>query len=187
MSFNVLDESNIVELVHNCSKLRISKFGCHIISWKINDSELLWISKCSVMDGTNPIRGGIPICFPQFADNGPLKLHGFARETMWRVIDNDDNVTNKVIMELSSSSNTKTIWNYDFILRVTIELLYSPLVGNSSLVMTMTATNPSNDVPFDFSTCFHTYFKVSTDNMNNLIFTLSSPINNTFIIIIFFI
>lgn len=151
---NVLDASNIVELINSNSKLRISKFGGHIISWKINDNELLWISKCSVMDCTNPIRGGIPICFPQFADNGPLKLHGFARETVWNVVDDNDNVKNKVIMELLSSSNTKSIWNYDFILRLTIELL------ESSLVMTMTVINPSNDIPFDFSTCFHTYFKV---------------------------
>ena len=168
MSFNVLDENNIIEIVNNNSKLRISKFGCHIISWKINDNELLWISKCSVMDGTSPIRGGIPICFPQFADNGPLKLHGFARETMWYVINDNDNnnnkITNKVTLELSSSSNTKNIWNYDFILTLTIELL------ESSLVMTMTVKNPSNEVPFDFSTCFHTYFKVFIMHINILVY-----------------
>ena len=119
------------------------------------------------MDGTSPIRGGIPICFPQFADNGPLKLHGFARETMWYVIndnDNNNNITNKVKLELSSSSNTKNIWNYDFILTLTIELL------ESSLVMTMTVKNPSNEVPFDFSTCFHTYFKVFIMYINILVY-----------------
>jgi hypothetical protein len=31
------------------------------------------------------IRGGIPICFPQFSDFGPLGQHGFARNRSWEV------------------------------------------------------------------------------------------------------
>jgi glucose-6-phosphate 1-epimerase len=151
MSFNVYDSSNLIELNSDNSSVIISKFGAHVISWKIDGNELLWISNASVMDGTCPIRGGIPICFPQFADNGPLKLHGFARETMWTVI---DTTQTKAILELKESSTTKVVWNNDFILRLTIEIL------ESSLVMTMDVTNPSNEIPLEFSTCFHTYFKV---------------------------
>ncbi len=29
------------------------------------------------------VRGGIPVCFPQFADLGPLPAHGFARNRRW--------------------------------------------------------------------------------------------------------
>lgn len=31
------------------------------------------------------IRGGIPLCFPQFSDFGPLGQHGFARNQEWAV------------------------------------------------------------------------------------------------------
>lgn len=31
------------------------------------------------------IRGGIPVCFPQFSDFGPLNQHGFARNQQWAV------------------------------------------------------------------------------------------------------
>jgi glucose-6-phosphate 1-epimerase len=149
--FNVYDSDNLLELKNENSKLVISKFGAHVISWIIDGDELLWISNASVMDGTSPIRGGIPICFPQFADNGPLKLHGFARETMWTVIDYS---TNKACLELKDSSKTRAIWSNSFILKLSIELL------DTSLIMIMDVTNPSNEIPLEFSTCFHNYFKV---------------------------
>ena len=149
--FNVYDNDNLIELVNGNSKLVVSKFGAHVISWQIDENEMLWISNASVMDGKCPIRGGIPICFPQFADNGPLKLHGFARETMWTVIDSS---TNKASLELNDSSKTKDIWSNSFILKLSIELL------ESSLIMTLDVTNPSKEIPLEFSACFHNYFKV---------------------------
>lgn len=37
-------------------------------------------------DGSRPLRGGIPVCFPQFSDCGPLeKQHGFARDEVWEL------------------------------------------------------------------------------------------------------
>nr|GEY69514.1 putative glucose-6-phosphate 1-epimerase [Tanacetum cinerariifolium] len=30
-----------------------------------------------------PVRGGIPICFPQFASFGTLWQYGFARNRLW--------------------------------------------------------------------------------------------------------
>ena len=35
-------------------------------------------------------RGGVPVCFPQFADFGPLGQHGFARNSQFEVVDKDD-------------------------------------------------------------------------------------------------
>lgn len=68
------------------AEVRLLTFGAHITSWKTfiqsnseNGVEHLWMSSLSALDGSAPIRGGIPIAFPQFADTGPLKIHGFAR------------------------------------------------------------------------------------------------------------
>ena len=36
------------------------------------------------MDGSKPISGGIPHCFPQFGP-GAIQQHGFARNETWEV------------------------------------------------------------------------------------------------------
>ena len=79
---------------HVRAECRLFLFGAHITSWRVFKSagrgadpvglappgqEMLWMSSLSPVDGSAPIRGGIPIVFPQFADTGPMKLHGFAR------------------------------------------------------------------------------------------------------------
>ena len=68
------------------STLEIAYYGATIIRWHCLGEERLWISSLSALDGSAPIRGGIPIAFPQFADNGKLKLHGFVRQCVWNLV-----------------------------------------------------------------------------------------------------
>ena len=40
----------------------------------------------AVFDGTQPIRGGVPVIFPQFGrPDQSLPMHGFARSSLWTV------------------------------------------------------------------------------------------------------
>ena len=51
-----------------------------------DELEYLFLSKTAALDQSKPIRGGIPICFPQFGGFGKLSAHGFARNRVWTQI-----------------------------------------------------------------------------------------------------
>ena len=59
--------------------LRVALHGAHVLSWVSQGRERLYLSPHSVMDAHAAIRGGVPVCFPQFNQRGPLPKHGFAR------------------------------------------------------------------------------------------------------------
>ena len=54
--------------------------GAHVTSWKTSDGvERLFVSSASAFTRGAAIRGGIPVCWPQFSGRGALPKHGFAR------------------------------------------------------------------------------------------------------------
>src|SRR5690349_3045588 len=59
--------------------------GAHLVSWvPAQGGERLFVSERSPFEPGRAIRGGVPVCFPQFADRGPLPQHGFARVLPWK-------------------------------------------------------------------------------------------------------
>lgn len=39
--------------------------GATVISWKsANGTENLWLSESAILDGSKPVRGGVPVVFP---------------------------------------------------------------------------------------------------------------------------
>lgn len=144
----------------------ICRFGCHVVSWKISSREIkhrecLWMSNLSATDGSAPIRGGIPVVWPQFADNGQMKLHGFAREKMWTIGDRitsaeSDEVTLSLDSSDSDMQDVCTEWKfpYAFTISVTVVLTLT------SLSMKFTVMNKGN-VPLPFTGCLHTYLRTA--------------------------
>ncbi|KAF9616234.1 hypothetical protein IFM89_029010 [Coptis chinensis] len=109
------------------------------------------------------IRGGIPICFPQFSNLGSLEQHGFARNRFWS-IDTDPppfstTSSNKAFVDLilKPSEEDMKSWphSYEFRLRVT-------LGPGGDLMLTSRIRNTNTDgKPFTFTFAYHTYFSVS--------------------------
>ena len=97
--------------------------------------------------GSKPIRGGIPLAFPQFADQGPLRLHGFVRESLWSIVD-ERCATDEVVLRLRWEDG-----GYAF------TLVYSIRLSESSLGLSIAVMNESSRA-MHFTNCFHPYFRV---------------------------
>ena len=63
--------------------MRLSPSGAHLTSTDTDLGELFWVSS---MTGRSPIRGGVPVIAPAFADLlAGAPRHGWARTADWRV------------------------------------------------------------------------------------------------------
>ena len=62
----------------------VALHGAQVLSWTVAGRERLYLSPRALFDGRSAIRGGIPLCFPQFNQRGPLPKHGFARNLAWQ-------------------------------------------------------------------------------------------------------
>ena len=85
--------------------------------------ERLYLSPAARFDGRSAIRGGVPICWPQFNQRGPLPKHGFARNLPWRVDGPDDcQAPDTLTLALASDAATRAIWPHDFQARLAVTL-----------------------------------------------------------------
>lgn len=55
--------SDRVTIRNGIAEAIIHRHGATIISWKVDGRELLFCSKLALLDGSKPIRGGIPLVF----------------------------------------------------------------------------------------------------------------------------
>lgn len=137
---------------------QIHLHGAHAISWRPApgvDERLFLSARAEFADGAS-IRGGIPIIFPQFATEGPLPRHGFARTMRWRlgdvVTESDGEVA--VSFLLSDSPETREIWPVSFLATLTVR------VGGARLAVTLSVDNTGAD-SLSFTAALHTYLRVT--------------------------
>jgi glucose-6-phosphate 1-epimerase len=132
-------------------------FNCLRVAW------LMPVFSQAIFKPPKAIRGGIPICFPQFSNFGNLDPHGFARNRTWSV-ENDPPpfpvpTSNKAYVDLilTHTEEDLKIWphSYEFRLRVA-------LGPGGDLMLTSRIRNTNADgKPFSFTFAYHTYFSIS--------------------------
>ena len=130
--------------------------GAHLVSWiPPGGEECLYVSERSPFGAGLPIRGGIPIAFPQFADNGPLARHGFARTQAWSFMGaSEAQEGTRVAFALESSHATQALWPGAFRLELTAT------IGGPRLEVLLRVAN-TGDAAFTFNAALHTYLRVS--------------------------
>ena len=151
------DSSSILTLVAgDGAKARVHLNGAHVTSWAPADDgeDRLFVSVKSGFGPGVSIRGGIPVCFPQFGAAGPLQQHGFARVSPWSVLHTEDGADRATaVLRLIDNDATRTLWPHAFSAELTVT------VGGATLEVALAVTN-TGDTPFSFTAALHPYFRV---------------------------
>ena len=135
--------------------LLVALHGGHVLSWVASGAEQLYLSPRSLLDGRAAIRGGVPVCFPQFNERGPLPKHGFARNLPWATGEATAQAgAVQLALTLASSPATLALWPHAFRLQLTLTLAPGRLALDVSVDNTGTA-------PLPFMLALHTYFRVA--------------------------
>lgn len=146
----------------------IAQQGAQVLSWRdAHGRERLYLSPqtggaargVAITSASLPpsIRGGMPVCFPQFSGRGPLPKHGFARAVRWSadaVSGNSFPAQNSVAtFTLRDDACTRAIWPEAFIAQLSV------LLAPDRLAVTLTLTN-RGATPWSFTGALHTYLHV---------------------------
>lgn len=133
----------------------LSLDGGHLLSWKpAGGPEQLYLSPRSEFVPGKAIRGGVPVCFPQFAERGALPKHGFARTLPWELVSQEQGKDDALaVLRLRDSEATRALWPHAF------ELELSVRVGGRSLDIELACEN-LGDAPLQFTAALHTYLRV---------------------------
>lgn len=150
-----------VVLTHNCgTSAEVYLHGACVTSWKqASGDEVLYVRPDAVFDGSKPISGGIPLCFPQFGP-GPMQQHGFARNQAWTISatsanPNPDDPEPTLEMVLSDNEYSKAMWPHRFLAVYTVALT----ADGEQLRAQLRVVN-RDDKPFDFTAALHSYIEV---------------------------
>lgn len=137
--------------------------GAQVVSWcTADDSEQLFLSPKAVFDGRSAIRGGVPVCFPQFNQrvlaNRELPKHGFARGLPWRAADpvtGSDSVS--VQWHLNEADLSAGLWQrWPMAFAATLEVMLAP--GRLRVAFEVHNTGA---IAWPFALALHTYLRVA--------------------------
>lgn len=137
------------------ARVTLSLHGGQVLSWKpAGAGEQLYLSPRSEFTPGKAIRGGVPVCFPQFADRGALPKHGFARTLPWELVSHEVGRDDALaVLRLRDGEFTRSIWPHAF------ELELSVRVAGRGLDVELACEN-TGDAPLQFTAALHTYLRV---------------------------
>ena len=155
------NNDGFITLSNKLAECKISLWGGNIVSYrpKLEEQDVFWLGELNKFDNIQAIRGGIPVCWPRFAEeklNDFFPRHGFARLSNWKVESVDVN-NEKIEVVLSLLPDIK--YNVDVEARLFIQV-------TDRLECRLETINNSNK-EFKFGEALHAYFNVG--NRDNVI------------------
>lgn len=160
------DQLLMIELTNQHGQVTLTTHGATVLSYiPTGGEDVLWVSDTAIYDGSKPVRGGIPVCWPWFGAYDANKMgahptdtnkkaHGFARYELWDV----ENITHQedstqIVLSLQANTATKTVWPYDFKVSLVVTL-------GQQLTIDLIGENHSHQAWW-LTEALHTYFKVA--------------------------
>lgn len=131
--------------------------GAHVTSWHPAGSadDRLYVSPLSPFAPGIPIRGGVPVCFPQFADQGALPMHGFARDAAWTAVaaGRASDGAAEIRMRLVDTPATRALWPHAF----ACDLVARAQANTLTIALAIANTGAET---FTLTAALHTYLRV---------------------------
>ncbi|KAJ5108027.1 hypothetical protein N7456_004702 [Penicillium angulare] len=166
-----IKDSTVEASLPSGESVTIHLYGATVTSWKAHGQEQLFLSEKAILDGSKPIRGGIPLVFPVFGPppkdhaTSTLPQHGFARNSNWEYLgkssaesaDSQSDQAVKLDFGLSHtmlSEEFRKAWPYEF------GLVYSVTLTKTSLQTQLQVRNEGTQ-NFEFQVLMHTYLSVA--------------------------
>uniref|UniRef100_A0A7N0T4Y5 glucose-6-phosphate 1-epimerase n=1 Tax=Kalanchoe fedtschenkoi TaxID=63787 RepID=A0A7N0T4Y5_KALFE len=146
------------------ASVTVSMLGARVTSWRnSHGEELLFTSSKGTVKAPKAMRGGIPICFPQFDNCASPEQQGFARNKMWRIDENPPPLKQRndclgksfVDLLLKPSGDDLKCWPHSFEFRLRV-----CLAANGAITLISRVRNV-NGKPFSFIFAYHAYLSVS--------------------------
>jgi len=141
-----------LELCHEGSVAHVYLHGAHVLHYQpAGEAPVLWQSQKSRFEAGEPIRGGVPICWPWFGAHPTeehLPGHGLVRHSEW--IPKNSSVTDE---STSITLQSPVAEEVGASLELVVEL-------GSALTLTLITKNVSG-APLPLTEALHTYFAVS--------------------------
>lgn len=152
----MINADGFISLKNDLAECKISLFGANIVSYrpKNEEQDVFWLGDLNKFDNIQAIRGGVPVCWPRFAEeklNNHFPRHGFARLSNWTVKNVFvDETKMEVELSLIPDEKFKIDVTASLFIRITDKLEYQ-----------LETTNNGDEV-FEFSEALHAYFNIGS-------------------------
>lgn len=148
----------------------VALYGGQVLSLKKAEQELLWLSPTTSWQNAQPIRGGVPICWPWFGPAASalteqkVPNHGLARTAMWQQVADESCLDHALLILQAEFDNVP--WQKG---KVRLQCQY--LLSHKGLHLHLHSSDLNTQ-----QAAFHTYFSCDDVQQSKI-----SPLPDSFI------
>lgn len=163
------DQLSCWRIRHGDAEVIVAEQGAQVLSFRQGDATpIIWLSEEARFERGQPVRGGVPVCWPWFGDlarnptpvqdayRGPesAPAHGLVRSIDWALTHQDCDAGSANLTLTCPAARVLPGWPH------AVELSLHVRLDGSGLHLSLTSHN-QGDVPVALSQALHSYFTIS--------------------------